>query len=149
MNQTEDIVQLLEDCDLCVLSTSRSDEPYASLMAYVVEPDMSALYMVTRRDTRKWANLVRNPKLAVLIDDRESALSGDRASTRAVTVGGLHDPVADSRERTHILRLMAARHPQLREILEAPDAEIIRLRPRWFLLAAGDERSFFVTAENS
>lgn len=149
MSQTEDIVQLIEDCDLCVLSTSRADEPYASLMAYATEEDLSALYMVTERETRKWTNLAKNPKLAVLIDDRESALSGDRAAARALTIGGLHDPVTDPEERGHILRLMAARHPQLHDFLRSPTAEIIRLRPRWFLLVAGTERSFFVTAENT
>lgn len=146
METAEEIVQFVLDNDLCVLATSLDDMPLASLMAYLAEEDLRYLYMATPRQTHKWRNINRNPNLAVLIDDRETALSVDRGSTRAVTIGGVHVPVDEQEDKADILRRLAARHDHLRDFLALPEMEVIRLEPRWFQLLHGAQSVRYVWA---
>ncbi|MBW2471717.1 MAG: pyridoxamine 5'-phosphate oxidase family protein, partial [Deltaproteobacteria bacterium] len=53
---------------LAVVSTQSDGQPYASLVAFVASDDLRHIYFVTARTTRKFANLTREPRLAVLIN---------------------------------------------------------------------------------
>ncbi|WP_027190045.1 pyridoxamine 5'-phosphate oxidase family protein [Fundidesulfovibrio putealis] len=144
----EEMAQMIRERDLCVLATSAGDLPHASLMSYAVEPNLQYIHMATPANTRKWANLKRNPNMALLIDEREKALAGNttqtRAQTRALTVGCELFPVDDDQEKARILGILAAAHPHLRDFLTAPEIVIIRGKPLWLLLLTGAEHSEFI-----
>ena len=53
---------------LAVVSTQSDGQPYASLVAFVASDDLRHIYFVTARTTRKFANLIREPRVAVLIN---------------------------------------------------------------------------------
>jgi len=61
MTHPEDIKKhirkLFIDQKLAVLSTHRSGQPYASLVAFVGKEDLKEIFFVTSRSTRKHANL--------------------------------------------------------------------------------------------
>jgi len=140
----EEMARMIRERDLCVLATSAGDVPHASLMSYAVEPDLQYIHMATPANSRKWANLKRNPNMALLIDEREKAVARNRPQTRALTVGCELSPVDDDEEKARILEIIAAAHPHLRDFLTAPEIEIIRGKPLWLLLLTGAEHSEFI-----
>ena len=53
-----------------VLATQHQQQPYTSLMAFAVTPDLRRIVFATARATRKYANLLDNPRASLLIDNR-------------------------------------------------------------------------------
>lgn len=64
-----EITNLLEAAWLCYLSTSLSDAPHVSLMAFTYDKDTESVIFSTRRDTWKCRALERNPHCAFLVHD--------------------------------------------------------------------------------
>jgi hypothetical protein len=63
---------LLESQRFAVLATDDHGQPFASLMAFAATEDLRHMVILTERTTRKYANLRSNPRVALLIDDREN-----------------------------------------------------------------------------
>ncbi|MBF0327536.1 MAG: pyridoxamine 5'-phosphate oxidase family protein [Nitrospirae bacterium] len=64
-----------------VLATVSGNEPYTSLVAYAVTPDMKGLVFATPSATRKFRNLMKNTKVSLLIDSR-SGTAGNYMKNR-------------------------------------------------------------------
>ncbi len=54
---------------LCFLATQQEGEPHLSLMNFTYYQEEDIVIICTRRNTKKFAQLYRNPKVAVLIHD--------------------------------------------------------------------------------
>lgn len=145
----EHIASFIHERDLCVLSTSTPEGgPHASLMSYAVAPDLRYIYMATVASSRKWANLTANPKMAILIDEREMSTHGGRGQSRALTIGGVNEPSADGTKEM-VLGMLRNKFPHLKGFLARPDMEVIRFKPRWFLLLTGAEQTEFIDLKNN
>ena len=144
----EEMSALLLENNHGVLATSSQDVPHASLMAYTVQAQTQYILMATSASTRKWANLLANPKMALLVDDRakqaRSGASGEPPATRALTIGGTQRNVSDRAEQSEILEALRARHPHLSGLLAREDVRVIRLLPLWGLLLRGPEDAVFI-----
>ncbi|MHC1789040.1 pyridoxamine 5'-phosphate oxidase family protein [Solidesulfovibrio sp.] len=140
--QAKNIIRtLLARTDIGVLATSGPEGPLSSLMAYVaIGPD--CLIMATLPGTRKWRNITADPRLAFLVDDRDTAES--RSAVQALTLGGRHEPPSPA-ERQAGLALLGQRHPHLAGLLAAPDVACIRLRVASYLLLRGPSEAVFLT----
>ena len=130
----ETIRALVQQRDICVLATTEADRPHCSLMAYVVDQDCRTIYLATHRDTRKYRNLVRNPNVSLLIDNRSD---GVRAKTKALTVAGVCTPMENKALRSRIEGRMLTTHPHLKAFLAHPDAVIVSVRVVSYLLLDG------------
>jgi nitroimidazol reductase NimA-like FMN-containing flavoprotein (pyridoxamine 5'-phosphate oxidase superfamily) len=137
--------KLLTENDMCVLATCSDDVPHCSLMAYVTNAAADVIYLVTRRDSRKYANLTSNPHVSLLVDTRCLGGPAGRSEVKALTVAGLFVPVADETEKRRILKLIMERHPQLRELADHPDAEPLTVTVQSFLLLDGTLNASYVT----
>ncbi|WP_243366467.1 pyridoxamine 5'-phosphate oxidase family protein [Fundidesulfovibrio soli] len=124
-----------------VLATSFQDVPHASLMAYTVQANLEYIHMATSARTRKWANLLANPRMALLLDDRGESAGGP---TKALTIGGDQVNVAGQAEQDEIVGALLARHPHLEGLLSLEDIRIIRLKPRWCVFLQDPEHSVFM-----
>lgn len=145
----EHIARFILERDLCVLSTSTPEGvPHASLMSYVAEPDLQYIHMATVASSRKWANLTVNPRMAILMDEREMSLSGGRGQARALTIGGAHEP-GPAQDKARVLDMLRKKFPHLAGFFARPDLETIRFKPRWFLLLTGAEHSEFIDLKNN
>ncbi len=138
------ILAFLASHDLGVLATA-DDAPHCSLMAYVMAPD-GHICMATLPDTRKWRNILGNPNVSLLVDNRERLPDLGREALTAVTVTGRHDPFPDPEGETAAKRLMADRHGHLGGILTRPEARVIRIRPTAYQIVEGPVRSRVVAA---
>jgi len=94
-----------------VLATQDDDRLHTSLMAFAETADLSQLVFATLRETRKHANLLRNPHVSFLVDNRcNSAL--DYVAAVAISVQGQAGEVAADR-LAELSALFLHKHPQL------------------------------------
>ena len=78
---------LVETQRSAALATQERGQPYISLMAFAATPDLKTMVMATDRYTRKYANLMVEPRVALLVDNRGN-VPADTLEAVAVTVLG-------------------------------------------------------------
>ncbi|HHO49108.1 MAG TPA: pyridoxamine 5'-phosphate oxidase family protein [Desulfobacteraceae bacterium] len=120
------ITELLAGQRLAVLATSDRGRPYASLVAFSVADDLQTLYFATSRKTNKYANLTAEPRAALLIDSRRNR-ADDLQQAAAVTVLGTAGELEGEEKKRQGTRFLA-RHPSLREFIEAPSTALFAVR---------------------
>ena len=136
----EKIKSLLQKKDLCVLATTSGGKPHCSLMAYAVDENCNESYMVTHKRTKKYANILENPSVSLLIDTREQE---DRSKVQALTVEGDFRRVEDPDERILIMERLLSIHPHLKEFANHSDSDILRIKIASFLLLDGLTKAHF------
>jgi nitroimidazol reductase NimA-like FMN-containing flavoprotein (pyridoxamine 5'-phosphate oxidase superfamily) len=133
----ESMKKLAREMDICALATVSGDEPHCSLMAYTTDDDCSEIYMATHRGTRKFRNLMENPSVSLLIDTREDHKGLHRPGVKAMTVSGTFEKLEDNQKKAWARSRLLNRHSHLKEFLDHPQAEVICIRIRSFLLLNG------------
>jgi heme iron utilization protein len=116
---------LFKSQNLAVLATHNQGQPYTSLVAFAGSEDLKALYFVTGQATRKYANLMDDPRAAMMIDNRSNA-PADIADAMAATAAGSVDIVSEN-ERINRLSVYLQKHPHLAEFANSPSTRLIRL----------------------
>lgn len=108
-----------------VLATEGQGQPYASLIAVTPAEGFLQIIFATYRDTRKYANLNNNPKVAILFEDR----GGDgfnQENINVLTAFGraeeVNKAVSDAPLQAHLLR-----HPELESFLLSEECAIFRV----------------------
>jgi general stress protein 26 len=123
---------LFEDQSFAVLATDDQGQPYVSLMAFTATVDLKSLIFATERETRKHANLARNPRTAALIDNRPGTAS-ELGEAIAVTALG---EMRESNKNEH-KRAFLQRHPYLETFVESPSCTLVEMRVKTYLVARG------------
>jgi hypothetical protein len=108
------------------LATQQEGQPYLSLMAFAATPDLQQLIVATERHTRKYANLMSEPRVALLIDNRSNA-PADTEEAVAVTVLGRAAETQPG-ERASLLPLFLTKHPHLENFVASPTCALITVR---------------------
>ncbi len=117
--------ELLDTQRLAVLSTHSPDgHPYASLVAFVASEDMRYILFATPKTTRKYANLMADPKVSLLIDSRSNQ-EKDIHRAMAVTVLGVAEPVGG--DDAQFFQKYLSKHPYLEDFLRSPTCAWIRV----------------------
>lgn len=135
--------EMLKRGDTCVLATSLDGRPHQSLMAYITAEEATAVYMVTRRETRKYRALLKNPRVSLFLDNRCDPGRGEGENIQALTAAGRCEPVEREREKQGLMEEIVARHPGLEELAHHPDAEVIRIKIESFLLLDGPLDAYY------
>jgi len=118
--------KLLDTQRVAVLASHREGQPYCSLIAFAHSPDLKSLVFATFRSTRKFANLMADPRAALIIDDRGSLTDGF-ASVMAVTAIGEVEELPKE-ETGRLLWRYRRKYPELESFLLAPDCAFLRLK---------------------
>jgi len=121
---------------LGVLSTDLEGQPYSNLIAFAATEDLKSLVFVTNRNTSKYANVISNPKVAMMVDSRTNKQS-DFNSAVAVTILGTAVEVAGN-ERDRLLELYIAKHPHLADFVSHPYQALMRVMASDFIVASFD-----------
>ena len=108
------IKTILQQQDLCVLATSSSEGPHCSLMAFICDESCTRLFMVTLRETRKFANLQKHDMVSILIDNR--LILQNRREMQALTIQGRYCPLVNPSEITKVQSQFLKKHPHLTEL---------------------------------
>jgi nitroimidazol reductase NimA-like FMN-containing flavoprotein (pyridoxamine 5'-phosphate oxidase superfamily) len=120
------IRNLLESQNLAVLSTQNHGQPYCNLIALAATGDLKYLLFATTRATRKYANLMADSRVAVLVDNRRNDAS-DFAAAAALTALGKAWEVQGA-ERQQLLAVYLGKHPNLEEFVTSPTCALLRIR---------------------
>jgi len=121
-----------------VLATDDHGQPFTSLMAFVASADLRQLVVLTDRTTCKFANLVANCRVALLIDNRENKGS-DTKDSMAVTAIGKAQEVAPG-EDAPLLELFLACHPYLAAFAASPTCAVVRVKIDSYLLVSSFQK---------
>lgn len=132
---------ILRENTLCVLCTEADGNPYCSLMTYLLNDDFSVLYLVSTRESRKYQNLLANPRVSVLVDTRQHQGSSAAANIVSVTFEGLFQSLADFEIQSIKINL-SREHGELAEILNNPDFVVFAIKLQSFLLLDGPVDSY-------
>jgi hypothetical protein len=104
-----------------VLATQHDQQPYTSLMAFAVTPDLRRIVFATYRATQKHANLLANPRVSLLISAQV-----DYHGTVAISAHGIVSEINAARH-DELLQLYLRKHPELRCFVTAADCILLQL----------------------
>jgi len=127
---------ILRENSLCVLCTEADGKPYCSLMTYLLSDDLSLLYLVSTEKSRKYQNLLANPRVSLLVDTRQNRGTAAGENIVSVTFEGLFQPLADAKT-LRIKANLAKEHGELAEILNHPSCVVFAIQLKSFLLLDG------------
>jgi nitroimidazol reductase NimA-like FMN-containing flavoprotein (pyridoxamine 5'-phosphate oxidase superfamily) len=126
MSNPRDLRRTLKDVlstqRFCVLATQGEGQPYGSLLAFAKTEDLKQLVFATNRSTRKFSNLVSEPRVALVIDSRSNSESDLKNAVAITAVGPAHEATGHERER--LARVYLAKHPNLAEFIGSPEVAI-------------------------
>ena len=144
LEKMEDIVKAN---NLCVLATVSGGTPHCSLMSYISDEEGKEIYLISNRQTKKYANLMQNPEVSLLIDTREEEKGQRRIYIKALTVSGKFQTINDPGKKDFIRSKFLKKHPHLSDFLKDPDAEIFCIKIKSFQLLDGVKDAFYETLE--
>ncbi len=116
---------LLTSQRLAVMATQSQGQPYTNLMAFAATEELRHVILATTRATRKFANLLADPRVALLVDSRAND-PRDFTEAAAVTLLGRAWEL-QGRERQPYLELYLAKHPYLADFVAQPACALLRL----------------------
>jgi len=117
--------KLFETQKLGVLATSSPGGPYCSLVGFSASEDLAYIVFATTRATRKYDNLLNDPRATILIDSRSNQ-EEDFHRAIAVTATGRARELSDPEKQIDLAKHLA-RHPHLEEFLRSPTTGLFRL----------------------
>jgi nitroimidazol reductase NimA-like FMN-containing flavoprotein (pyridoxamine 5'-phosphate oxidase superfamily) len=120
------LATLLDSEKLGVLSTCGGQQPYASLVAFSATEDLAHLVFVTPRPTRKYANLMANARVAILVDNRSRRASDFRRAMAETAVGTVRD--LRKTKNSRLVRIYLEKHPRLEDFVRSPTCAVLALR---------------------
>lgn len=129
----ERLRRLLTTQRFAVLATHQAGgHPYTSLLAFVPDEALGSLTFCTLRTTRKFANLQAEPRVSLLVDDRDNAET-DLQDAAAVTVLGRAEELTDA-GRARAAERFVARHPAMDDFVRSPGCALMRVEVRAYYL---------------
>jgi nitroimidazol reductase NimA-like FMN-containing flavoprotein (pyridoxamine 5'-phosphate oxidase superfamily) len=118
--------ELLESQKLAVLATHNQGQPYGSLVSFAATKDLKQILFATTRSTRKYANLKKDTRVALVIDSRENT-EKDLHKAMAVTVTGKAEETGSGEEEVYS-SIYLEKHPYLKDFVESPTCALLRVR---------------------
>lgn len=89
----DEVVEVLRTSKLCYLATQSDGNPHLSLMNFTYCRKEEVIILSTRRNTKKFYQIVENPKVAVLIHDFPETASSTPAAEKSkqwsITLNGV------------------------------------------------------------
>ena len=143
----EKMKDIVKGNDLCVLATVSEGKPHCSLMSYISDEEGHEVYLISHKQTKKYANLMGNPTVSLLINTREEKKGQRRIDIKALTVSGEFQTINDSVKKDLIRTKFLRKHPHLTDFLNDPGAEIFSIKIKSFQLLNGVKDTFFETID--
>ena len=107
-----------------VLATDCDGQPYTSLVSFALSPDFKGLIFATPKATSKYKNIIRNPRVSVLIDNRRY-VGDDIMQGEAVTILGVAKTVRRGKLRQALAGTLVKKNPALSGFINAPTTALI------------------------
>ena len=145
MAHESEIQRVLDTRRFAILATQSDGQPHTSLMAFTPMDGIRHLIVATYRDTLKYRKLLKENRVAVLIDSRTVS---DSATPQGIvlTLHGIATEVS-SADRAAAEQAHLARHPDLKTFLSSPDCILLRVEVNDYEVVGGiDDVSWYKLA---
>jgi nitroimidazol reductase NimA-like FMN-containing flavoprotein (pyridoxamine 5'-phosphate oxidase superfamily) len=116
---------LVESQRFAVLSTQSGGQPYSNLVAFAATDDLKHLLFATPRGTRKYANLSREKRVAILVDNRSNEESDFRDAIAATATGTAEE--LSGPEKEALLARYLEKHPTLEGFVSSPTSAFFKV----------------------
>ncbi|MCK9377157.1 MAG: pyridoxamine 5'-phosphate oxidase family protein [Syntrophobacterales bacterium] len=127
MPETLELIgDLLHSQKLAVLSTQNHGQPYCNLIALAATADLKYLLFATTRATRKYANLMADPRVALLVDNRKNEVADFTDAAGLTALGKAWE--LQGLERQQFLKIYLEKHPNLEAFVANPDCALLRVK---------------------
>lgn len=107
-----------------VLATDSDGQPFTSLIAYALTKNLKGVIFATPKNTSKYKNILKNPRISVLIDSRIES-GGDYLSTESVTIIGAAHVLRKGKRWSEYLSVFVKKHPKLSSFAKSSTTAII------------------------
>jgi general stress protein 26 len=129
----EKVNDLLTEQRLAVLSSYMKDQPYPNLIAFVHTNNLKNLYFATLKNSIKYTNIKDNPKISLLVDNRDNTPT-DISEAIALSVFGTISEIDCKDEQCKDIYLR--KHPYLKDFLEMPDCALLKIIVEKYLIVS-------------
>jgi len=148
MELRDTIRGVLERNRLAVLSTQLEGQPHASLMAFTPTGGIRFLAFATYRDTLKYESLLKDGRVAILIEDRSGDATHPDRSLVLTALGEVGEMTEEERQALTLKHL--ARHPGHSEFLGSPDCELVLVVIKAYQIVGGiDDVKWYQVGESA
>ena len=120
-----EVSTILDQQIQCVLATLQGDQPCQHMMAFAHAEDLSCIYLATYLDTRKYRNMISNPRVSLLWDNR-SGSAADHVDGLSLIALGRAELLAGS-EHAEVLELISKRNPALQGLLQDDSCKLFKV----------------------
>lgn len=117
---------------LASLSTQKDGQPYANLVAFYASDDLTTLFFVTPKTTRKFANLSADSRVALMINNSTNQ-THDFHEAIAVTVVGTAFEISGI-EKNQVLKHYLNKHPYLEDFARAPTCALVGVKVQSYIM---------------
>jgi nitroimidazol reductase NimA-like FMN-containing flavoprotein (pyridoxamine 5'-phosphate oxidase superfamily) len=128
------IRRLFDSQDLSVLSTQKNGQPYASIVAVTVTPDLKQIIFLTPCTTRKYDNLVASPRVAMLINNSQNRAEDITNAISVTATGEAFE--ATGQEKKQMLSLYLKRHPHMKTFAGDPTTAVVRMAVAKYIMVS-------------
>lgn len=128
------IAGLFNEQRLAILATVAQESPYCNLVSFTSSDDLQTILFSTPRGTSKYANMLRNPNVSLLVDDRMRSGFGLKAGMVVTAMGTAELPGPQDEEA--LKGRHAARHVDLKDFIYSPDCALMQVRVQRYILVS-------------
>jgi len=130
LKDTEELKKIIKDLlasqNLAVIATQREGQPFANLLAFAATDDLKHLVFATTRATRKYANLMADSRMSMMIDNRQNQASDFHDATAVAAIGRVEE--LKGTEKGDFMKLYLSKHSHLKAFVTAPTCALMKLR---------------------
>jgi general stress protein 26 len=116
---------LLSTQRLGVLATHNKNQPYTSLVGFAATNDLKNIIFATPKTTRKYANILADKKVSILINNSSNKSSDFRKAMAATAIGKIRN--LRKSYNSKFLKLYLTRHPHLKEFIASPTTAFLAI----------------------
>ncbi len=143
------IIKLVRSQSYGVLCTTGKEHAYGSLLAYATVGDLSSIIFATPTTTRKYQLLKEQPKVAFLIDNRDTT-QHNFMQVEAITAMGIATQLEKNELNKPIIDFLTAKHPYLSNMLNAESFVLFKMQVlRYFYVTRFQEVMEWAPPQNS
>lgn len=129
------IEDIFKNSRFAVLATEAEGQPHASLIAVTPMEDFRKLIFATYRNTRKYNNLVKNSKVAVLVESIDINRAGHYTSF-VLTAFGHAEEIENLGEKI-VFDAHLERHPELLSFLQSEQCTFVQIKVNTYQVVRG------------
>jgi general stress protein 26 len=127
MNQediNQKLIELSKTQSFAVLATDHHGHPYTNLVAFALTKDSQSVLFATQTTTQKFKNISQNPKISLLIDNRENT---SKDLQEAVTISILGTAIQIDKTINKYSKIFLDKHPNLTSFLQLKNSTLIKI----------------------